>query len=72
MSNNDLGFLDLLSIIGFSINIENLKLNKQQSQTLMSELTDNQDSMLKEIIAQNKLIIEQNKEIIAFLRGSKK
>lgn len=59
-----LSFLDLLNILSFQIGLQNLALNKQQVDSLMSEMQDGQDEMLKEII-------KQNKEIIALLKEMK-
>ena len=72
MGNNDLGLLDILTILGFGLNIENYRLNIKQNKKLLDEMSGNQDKMLLEIIAQNKTIIKQNEEIIDFLKQIKK
>lgn len=58
-----LSFIDLLSILSFQIALENLSLNKQQVDSLMNEMQNGQDSMLKEIIKQNEEIISLLKEL---------
>lgn len=63
-NSSKLSFLDLLNILSFQIGLQNLALNKQQVDGLMSEMQDGQDEMLKEII-------KQNKEIIALLKEMK-
>lgn len=66
MNNNEgFGFLDLLTILSFGIGVENLRLNKQQVEQLMNEMTSEQNAMLKKII-------EQNEEIISLLKEKKK
>lgn len=63
-NSSKLSFLDLLNILSFQIGLQNLALNKQQVDSIMSEMQDGQDEMLKEII-------KQNKEIIALLKEMK-
>lgn len=58
-----ISFIDLLSILSFQIALENLSLNKQQVDSLMNEMQNGQDSMLKEIIKQNEEIISLLKEL---------
>lgn len=55
-------FGDLLNILSLLIGLQNLELNRQQVDGVMKELRENQNSMLK-------TIIEQNKEIIEMLRS---
>lgn len=59
-----LEFLDILNIASFCIGLENLSLNQQQVDGIMSEMQDSQNKMLKKII-------EQNEEIIALLKERK-
>lgn len=51
-------FGDLINILSLCVGLQNLDLNKQQVQDVMKELRENQNSMLKTIIDQNKEIIE--------------
>lgn len=59
-----LNFIDLLSLLSFQIGLQNLALNKKQTDSLMDEMRDGQNSMLKKII-------EQNEEIISLLKENK-
>lgn len=59
-----LNFIDLLSLLSFQIGLQNLALNKKQTDDLMDEMKDGQNSMLKKII-------EQNEEIISLLKENK-
>jgi hypothetical protein len=69
--NNQFDILDLLTVISFYIAIQNLKENEQQSK-LLEEKLDHQDEyylkrtieLLEESIEQNKLLIQQNDEIL--------
>lgn len=61
----EFGFLDVLTILSFIVGLQNLELNKQQVDGIMSELKDTQNSMLS-------TIIEQNKEIIRLLKEQQK
>ena len=61
-------FADFLGILSLYIGLKNLELNEQQVDGVMRELKENQNSMLKTIIEQNEIIIEQDKEIIELLR----
>lgn len=61
----ELGFLDVLTILSFIVGLQNLELNKQQVDGIMSELKDTQNSMLS-------TIIEQNEEIIRLLKEQQK
>lgn len=62
-------FGDLINVLSLCVGLQNLDLNEQQVQNVMKELRENQNSMLKAIIKQNEIIIEQDKEIIKLLRG---
>lgn len=42
-----LEFLDILNIASFCIGLENLSLNQQQVDGIMSEMQDSQNKMLK-------------------------
>ena len=66
-----MNFFDLLNIVSIAIDLQNLKLNEQQSAELMSELRSNQDNMLQKIIEQNEVIIEQNKQILSKMEVNK-
>lgn len=55
-------FFDLLSVLSFIIGLQNLELNKKQVDTMMSEMKDNQNTMLSTIIKQNEEIIKLLKE----------
>lgn len=59
---DELGFLDVLTIISFLVGLENLKLNQQQVDGIMDELRNTQNSMLSTIIQQNEEIIRLLKE----------
>lgn len=59
---NEFSFLDLLTILSFVIQLENLKLNEQQSEKLDRHLEKQDKEMLVKII-------QQNKEIIQLLKG---
>lgn len=60
-----IGFLDIINILSFMIGLQNLSLNQQQVDGIMSEMQESQNKMLKEII-------EQNEEIISLLKERKK
>lgn len=67
MSNSEggwggVGFLDVLNILSFMIGLENLSLNQQQMDGIMSEMQDSQNKMLEKIIKQNEEIISLLKE----------
>lgn len=62
---DNLEFLDILNILSFIVGLQNLELNQQQVDGIMSELKDTQNSMLS-------TIIEQNKEIIRLLKEQQK
>lgn len=59
-----IGFLDIINILSFMIGLQNLSLNQQQVDGIMSEMQESQNKMLKEII-------EQNEEIISLLKERK-
>lgn len=59
-----IGFLDIINILSFMIGLQNLSLNQQQMDGIMSEMQESQNKMLKEII-------EQNEEIISLLKERK-
>lgn len=59
-----IGFLDIINILSFMIGLQNLSLNQQQMDGIMSEMQESQNKMLKEII-------EQNEEIITLLKERK-
>lgn len=54
--------IDIISILSFLVGLMNLDLNQQQVDGVMSELRDNQNSMLSTIIRQNEEIIRLLKE----------
>lgn len=58
----------LLDILGIIINLENLRLNEEQSKGIMQELSEKQDKMLETIIEQNKVIIAQNERLEKLLK----
>lgn len=49
--------MDFIALWSLDIGLQNLALNKQQVDGLMSELKDNQDALLQTIINQNERII---------------
>lgn len=57
-----MGFLDVLNILSFIIGLENLSLNQQQVDGIISEMQDSQNKMLEKIIQQNEEIISLLKE----------
>lgn len=59
---DNLEFLDVVNILSFIVGLQNLELNKQQVDGIMSELKDTQNSMLSTIIEQNEEIIRLLKE----------
>ena len=65
MDNWNLDFLDVLTVLSFTIGLENLNLNQQQVDGIMDELRKNQNAMLA-------TIIKQNEEIIRLLKGQEK
>lgn len=67
MNEEQWDFLDVISILSFIIGLQNLELNKRQVDGLMSEMRDNQNSMLHDIIKQNEIIIQQNEELLKLL-----
>lgn len=67
MNEEQWDFLDVISILSFIIGLQNLELNQRQVNGLMSEMRDNQNSMLHDIIKQNEIIIQQNEELLKLL-----
>lgn len=59
-----IGILDIINILSFMIGLQNLSLNQQQVDGIMSEMQESQNKMLREII-------EQNEEIISLLKERK-
>ena len=59
----------LLDVLGIIINLENLRLNEEQSKGIMQELSGKQDKMLETIIEQNKVIISQNERLENLLKN---
>jgi hypothetical protein len=69
--NNQFGFLDIINLISFIIAVQNLKENEQQSKILEEKLGNQDENYLKksiqlleESIEQNKIIIQQNEELL--------
>lgn len=62
MFNEQLDFLDIISILSFIVGLQNLELNQVQVDKLMKELRENQNTMLEKIIQQNEEIIKLLKE----------
>lgn len=67
MNEEQWDFLDVISILSFIIGLQNLELNQRQVDGLMSEMRDNQNSMLHDIIKQNEIIIQRNEELLKLL-----
>ena len=67
MNEEQWDFLDVISILSFIIGLQNLELNQRQVDGLMSEMRDNQNSMIHNIIKQNEIIIQQNEELLKLL-----
>lgn len=59
----DFDIMDIISFWSLDIGLQNLKLNKLQVDSLMSEMTEKQDALLCKIIEQNEQIIRLLKEI---------
>lgn len=55
--------MDFIALWSLDIGFQNLALNKQQVDGLMSELQDKQDTLLQTIMKQNEEIIRLLKEI---------
>ena len=47
-----IGFLDIINILSFMIGLQNLSLNQQQMDGIMSEMQESQNKMLKETMPQ--------------------
>lgn len=62
LEDEQLSFLDVVSIISFIIGYENYKLNIKQSDSLDKHLQDQDNKLLAKIINQNEQIIELLKE----------
>lgn len=62
ISNIDIAGL-ILDFLGIIINLENLRLNEEQSKGIMQELSENQDKMLEQLIELCKVIIAQNEKL---------
>ena len=68
---SNLNFLDIVTILSFLVGVQNLELNEQQINNLEEHLKS-QDAVLKN--EQNEMlrkIIAQNKKIINLLKGIK-
>lgn len=57
-------FGNLLNLVSVIIGVQNLELNSQQVDQLMSEMRTHQNTMLAEIIEQDKVIIDQNERLL--------
>ena len=68
MDDEQWDFLYIISIMSLIIGIKNLELNQKQVDGLMSEMRDNQNSMLHDIIKKNEIIIQQNKDMLKLLK----
>ena len=68
---NNLGFLDILTILSFIIGLENLRLNEQQAKSLDEHLAQQDHILIEEQNEMLKTIIQQNEEIINLLKGGK-
>lgn len=53
----------LLDVVGIIINLENLRLNEEQTNGIMQELSENQDKMLERLIELCKIIVAQNENL---------
>lgn len=53
----------MLDIIGIIINLENLRLNEEQSKGIMQELSEKQDKMLERLIELCEIIVAQNERL---------
>jgi len=61
-------FLDILTILSFVIGIQNLELNEQQVNSLDTHLKEQDSILINEQNSMLRTIIEQNKEIIKLLK----
>lgn len=65
--NNGISNIDIaglcLDLIGIIINLENLRLNEEQTNGIMQELSENQDKILAEIVELCKVIVAQNERL---------
>lgn len=69
--NRDLDFLDLISLFSFYMSIKNYQENLKQTSNneLLKELQKQDDIMNNQIIDKLKIIENQNKQILDFLKG---
>ena len=66
---NNLGFLDVITILSFIIGVENLQLNEEQINNLQEHLAQQDHILIEEQNEMLKTIIQQNQEIINLLKG---
>lgn len=66
---NQLEFLDILTILSFIIGIQNLNLNISQVDSLDKHLEQQDHILIEEQNEMLKTIIKQNEEIIKLLKG---
>ena len=69
--NNNLEFLDIITILSFIIGVENLELNERQVNNLEKHLAEQDHILIEEQNSMLKIIIEQNEQIISLLKGQK-
>lgn len=69
--NDNLGLIDILTILSFVIGIENLNLNIDQINSLDKHLEQQDNILINEQNEMLKKIIEQNEEIIKLLKENK-
>lgn len=69
--NRDLDFLDLISLFSFYMSIKNYQENLKQTSNneLLKELQKQDDIINNQIIDKLKIIENQNKQILDFLKG---
>lgn len=66
---NQLEFLDILTILSFIVGIQNLNLNINQVDSLDKHLEQQDHILIEEQNEMLKTIIKQNEEIIKLLKG---
>ena len=66
---NNLGFLDVITILSFIIGVENVQLNEEQINNLQEHLAQQDHILIEEQNEMLKTIIQQNQEIINLLKG---
>lgn len=66
-----LSFLDVLTILSFIIGVENLSLNQKQVTDLEAHLSKQDSELLSKIIAQNEKLIQLDTRIIKLLEEDK-